>query len=64
MTERLYILDEETGEKFLLAKSYGGGWIVWNGPTFFLSFIRKLNIWLGLRDHPTGAESQLKLIVD
>lgn len=44
---RLYILDTETGEKFLLAKSMGDGWYIWSDPE---SFEDSFENWMEGRD--------------
>lgn len=40
---RLYIKDLETGERFLIAKSWGDGWICWH-------HLEMLTEWFGGRD--------------
>lgn len=39
MNNRLYIEDTATGERLLLAKSFGAGWVMWPTPG-------QLNDWL------------------
>lgn len=44
---RLYIVDEDTGERFLLAKSMGRGWYFFAGDGVE-ERIAKLNDWLSV----------------
>lgn len=41
---RLYIYDDETGERILLAKSFGNGWALWG------NFQKEFNKWAESRD--------------
>lgn len=51
---RLYIVDTETGDKFLLAKSSADGWYVYtlneSGESDPTNFVQKLNEFLDLID--------------
>jgi hypothetical protein len=66
---RLFIVDTETGEEIMLAKSNGDGWWVWYGEDK-AGRIDELTAWLQLRDLQasygnTNAEpSKLRLVTE
>jgi hypothetical protein len=60
---RLYIRDTQTGEKLLLAKSFGNGWALWE------SSVDKFEEWCASRDVQasytnTGGPTMLELITE
>lgn len=46
---RLYLVDLENGEKFMLAKGWGSGWVVWDCPQG-KPLAEQLHEWLQHRD--------------
>jgi hypothetical protein len=61
---RLYLEDTATGERLLLAKSFGAGWTLWPTPS-------QLNEWLICRDEAAAygpdqdtATTQLRLLTE
>jgi hypothetical protein len=66
---RLFIVDTETGERIMLAKSNGDGWWIWYGEDQ-ASRIDELTAWLQLRDlnasygNTDCQPSKLKLVTE
>lgn len=59
---RLYIVDTDTGDAFMLCKSYGAGWDVNNSEMG-----EELDMWLEGRDNVAssgGDYSKLKLVTE
>lgn len=66
---RLYIVDTESGERILLAKSNGRGWWIWYGKDK-AERLDQLSNWLELRDRRASygntdkSPSKLRLVTE
>ena len=59
---RLYIIDTDTGDAFMLCKSFGAGW-----GSSDPEMVGRLNLWLGDRDenaHSGGKYTKLTLVTE